>query len=34
LELTEYQNNARYLADHPAAMTMRDHNANRPRGDA
>jgi hypothetical protein len=27
LELTEYQNNARYRTDHPAAMTMRDHNA-------
>ena len=27
LELTEYQNKVRYRADHPAAMTMRDHNA-------
>ncbi|MEA2260869.1 MAG: hypothetical protein QOJ51_3694, partial [Acidobacteriaceae bacterium] len=27
LELTEYQNKARYRADHPAGMTMRDHNA-------
>jgi hypothetical protein len=27
LELTEYQNKGRYRADHPAAMTMRDHNA-------
>jgi hypothetical protein len=27
LELTEYQNIGRYRADHPAGMTMRDHNA-------
>jgi hypothetical protein len=27
LELTEYQNKWRYRADHPAGMTMRDHNA-------
>jgi hypothetical protein len=27
LELTEYQNKGRYRADHPAGMTMRDHNA-------
>jgi hypothetical protein len=27
LELTEYQNKVRYRADHPAGMTMRDHNA-------
>lgn len=27
LELTEYQNKVRYRADHPAALTMRDHNA-------
>jgi hypothetical protein len=27
LELTEYQNKTRYRADHPASMTMRDHNA-------
>jgi hypothetical protein len=26
-DLTEYQNKARYRADHPAGMTMRDHNA-------
>ena len=26
LELTEDQNKARYRADHPAGMTMRDHN--------
>jgi hypothetical protein len=35
LELTEYQNKGRYRADHPAGMTMRDHNAvgtSRPRG--
>jgi hypothetical protein len=27
LELTEYQNKARYRANYPAGMTMRDHNA-------
>jgi hypothetical protein len=27
LELAEYQNKARYRVDHPAGMTMRDHNA-------
>ena len=27
LELTEYQNKVRYRSDHPAGMTMRDHNA-------
>jgi hypothetical protein len=27
LELTEYYNKGRYRADHPAGMTMRDHNA-------
>ena len=27
LEVTEYQNKVRHRADHPAGMTMRDHNA-------
>jgi hypothetical protein len=27
LELTEYQNEKRYRADHPGGRTMRDHNA-------